>query len=87
MGLSKLTNLSSLSLNLFYNSITDSGAKDLSEGLSKLTNLSSLSLNLDCNSITDSGAKDLFLTKIAKLQLKTQNIRFWSTFMFLSWAI
>lgn len=47
--LARHKNLTSLSLNLRGNAITDGGIKKLSEGLGKLSNLKYVSLLLDYN--------------------------------------
>ena len=45
-GISKCVTLTSLNLNLNYNSIRDNGAKYLGEGISKCITLTSFNLNL-----------------------------------------
>ncbi|EAR93265.2 transmembrane protein, putative (macronuclear) [Tetrahymena thermophila SB210] len=58
-GLGQCTNLSNLTLNLYWNRIGDKGALDLGFGLGKCTSLSNLTLYIQRNLIGGEGASGL----------------------------
>ncbi|EAR81870.2 kinase domain protein (macronuclear) [Tetrahymena thermophila SB210] len=66
-GIAQSQNITSLTINLGYNSIGDVGAKDLGTGIAQSQNITSLTLDLHYNIIGAQGAKDLG-TRIAQSQ-------------------
>lgn len=74
-GLRQLQQLTTLTLDLGKNSVTDAGLKDLSEAFGHLRLLTTFTLELGNNEIADDGVKDLAkalkdMTKLTTLTLK-----------------